>query len=176
MIRFIFPKFSDFYYSDVFLSIAMLTILLIIAIILFAIIVGIGLKKRINERIEKNKIMFKSIQQFISITDDTFFGLDIDSGEILYSDNMEPRFGWHFPKKISKSDREDPVRIWQIYEEDEDALRQMYTDSCHDGKTVSKELRLLDKNREYTEFTVKFSPVLDKGNNVKYLVGNIVHD
>lgn len=176
MIRYIFPDYNDIYNLDIILSLGMLGILVILALSLFTYFTSKVLKKSLYERKEKYKVMYMGIRQIMNMSEDTFFGLDITTGVVVYSDNMEPRFGWHFPNKLTRADREDPARAWQIYEEDEDILRRMYTDVCYEAKNVTESLRILNVNRDYIKCKVHLRPVLDRKNNVIYLVGNIVHD
>jgi len=177
MIKYDFLELNKFLYEyKIEFSVGMLTILFLIIVLLFSFFTNRGWKKNIQERKEKFKIAVKGIEQIMSMSDDTFFGLDVLSGVIIFSENMEQRFGWHFPSKLSKSDREDVSRIWQIYEEDVDILKKMFTDVCHDAKTVKEELRILNINRDYVKYEVKFCPVMDRKNNVIFIIGNIKHD
>ncbi len=165
-------------------SMTLESVLAIVATILLAIFAVLVLfrffrKVSIGVLAEKNsiiRIQDSIISKIMNDSTGTFFIIRIEDGTIRFSENMETRFGWKFPDRLTSNKMEDPAMVWQVWDTDVDKLRQMFTDVFHEGKDVEAELGLLNVNMDYPRYLVSMSAVMNQKNHTEYIIGSIKNE
>lgn len=138
---------------------------------IYCVIMDISDQERLLGAISLEQSKYRTM---IENSGDIIFDLNCRTGELMISHLFEVKFGWEIPENLHYENKYDILRILRLLEEDWDEMGNCMTRVFSEKQGEECTVRIRSKNKENRFCRIYLYPMLDKEENLVYLLGKIL--